>query len=85
MFVVVVYDVGLERLARVRRILSKYLLWVQNSVFEGNIDKYSLQELVDLLNLAIDRTHDRIRIYVRLRGNTEIRTIGVDKSTELVI
>ncbi len=85
MFVVVVYDVGVERLAKVRRILSRYLLWTQNSVFEGDIDRESLQELLEYLDMAIDRAHDRIRVYVREKGNMEIHTLGYDKATYSVI
>lgn len=84
-FVVVVYDVGVERIGRVRNLLSKYLLWVQNSVFEGELTKYQLGELKDALKLAIDPSHDRVRIYVRLKGTMEIRTLGYDKATYSVI
>lgn len=84
-FVVVVYDVHVDRIPRVRNILSKYLMWTQNSVFEGEIDRHSLAELVELLENAIDRNYDRVRIYVRLKGNMEIRTVGLDKSTFCVI
>jgi len=84
-FVVVVYDVRVDRIARVRSILSRYLLWTQNSVFEGDIDRHSLAEVVELLEGAIDPNYDRVRIYVRLKGNMEVRTVGLDKATSCVI
>ncbi|MCS7256766.1 MAG: CRISPR-associated endonuclease Cas2, partial [Thermomicrobium sp.] len=35
MYVIVAYDVGVERVARVLKICRKYLTWVQNSLLEG--------------------------------------------------
>jgi len=37
MFVIMVYDVGAERLPKVLSIGRRYLTWIQNSVFEGEI------------------------------------------------
>jgi len=37
MFVIVTYDVDVKRVDKVRKTLRKYLNWVQNSVFEGEI------------------------------------------------
>ena len=34
MFVILVYDVGEKRVAKVLKICRKYLTWVQNSVLE---------------------------------------------------
>ena len=37
MFIILVYDVGEKRVAKVLKICRKYLNWVQNSVLEGEI------------------------------------------------
>jgi len=37
MFVIIVYDVSVDRVSKVCSYLRRYLNWVQNSVFEGNI------------------------------------------------
>ncbi|MDD4332135.1 MAG: CRISPR-associated endonuclease Cas2 [Methanosarcinaceae archaeon] len=39
MYVVVVYDVGVERVNKVRIFLRQYMNWRQNSVFEGELTK----------------------------------------------
>ena len=39
MYVIVVYDVSVERVDAVRKFLKQYLLWKQNSVFEGELTK----------------------------------------------
>lgn len=37
MYVVMVYDVAVERVAKALKIGRKYLTWVQNSVLEGEL------------------------------------------------
>lgn len=37
MYIVVVYDVGVERVNKVKKFLRMHLNWVQNSVFEGEV------------------------------------------------
>jgi len=37
MYLILVYDVGVERVNKVLKICRKYLTWIQNSVFEGEI------------------------------------------------
>ena len=37
MYVVLVYDVSVERVAKVLQVGRKYLTWVQNSVLEGEL------------------------------------------------
>ncbi len=39
MFVILVYDFEQKRVAKALKIARKYLYWVQNSVFEGEITK----------------------------------------------
>ncbi|MEM3489884.1 MAG: CRISPR-associated endonuclease Cas2, partial [Nitrososphaerota archaeon] len=37
MYVILAYDIGEERVNKVLKICRKYLTWVQNSVFEGDL------------------------------------------------
>jgi CRISPR-associated protein Cas2 len=63
MKVIVTYDVGVERIDNVRKLLKQYLSWIQNSVFEGEITISSLQQLQNRLTKIIDRDVDSILIY----------------------
>lgn len=45
MYVVLVYDVGEKRVAKMLKLCRKYLNWIQNSVFEGEITEVKLKEL----------------------------------------
>ena len=64
MYVIMVYDVGVERLARVLKISRKYLNWVQNSVFEGEISPANLRRLKEELSRVIDMDNDSIMFYI---------------------
>lgn len=63
MYVVVVYDVGVKRVEKVRRWLIQYLSWVQNSVFEGSLTEGQLVELMDGVEEIIDKEADSVYIY----------------------
>lgn len=63
MYAVIVYDVGVERVDAVRHLLKKYLNWVQNSAFEGEITTGKLQELRILVSYVIDKEKDSVIIY----------------------
>ena len=45
MYVILVYDVGEKRVAKMLKLCRKYLNWIQNSVFEGEITEVRLKEL----------------------------------------
>ena len=63
MRVIIVYDIGLERLDAVRKILKQYLNWVQNSAFEGEITEGVLEEIRLKLFSIIDPDVDSIIVY----------------------
>jgi len=45
MYVILVYDCGEKRVNKMLRLCRKYLNWIQNSVFEGEISEVKLKEL----------------------------------------
>ena len=45
MYVIAVYDVGEKRVAKMLKLCRRYLNWIQNSVFEGEISEAKLLEL----------------------------------------
>lgn len=58
MYVILVYDIGEKRVNRMLKLCRKYLHWIQNSVFEGEITEAKLMELKykarSLMNEEID-------------------------------
>jgi len=45
MYVILVYDIGEKRVGKMLKLCRKYLNWIQNSVFEGEITEVKLEEL----------------------------------------
>lgn len=79
MFVIVTYDVEVGRIDRVRKLLRRYLNWVQNSVFEGEITLSNLAALEREL-LEIIEGDDSIYIYkVKLPKAVEKEILGEGK------
>ena len=64
MFVIITYDIAEAKiLNKVRKTLMKYLIWTQNSVFEGEILPGKLHKCVSELENIIDNEEDSIYIY----------------------
>lgn len=74
-YVILVYDVSEERVSRVNKFLKRYLIWIQNSVFEGDIRESSLEKLKKDLKKIINAT-DRIIIY-QLKSESYIERIKI--------
>ena len=78
MFVIVTYDVDIKRIDRVRKTLRKYLCWVQNSVFEGEITISGLAKCKAELSQIIE-DEDLVYFYV-MRGAPQKEILGTDKN-----
>jgi CRISPR-associated protein Cas2 len=63
MYVILVYDIEQERVAKVCKFLRRYLHWVQNSVFEGEITEAKLERVKSGLKKLIDDETDSIYLY----------------------
>lgn len=46
MYVILVYDIGEKRVGKMLKLCRRYLNWIQNSVFEGEITEVKLKELL---------------------------------------
>jgi len=86
-YVILVYDIGVERLEIILKLCRRYLNWVQNSVFEGEISEANLMRLKKSLQEIIDEDKDSIIIYILRDGRYVRREIlGVAKgATETLI
>jgi len=63
MYLIIAYDVNVERVNRVKKFLRKYLYWVQNSVFEGEATQATLEEIKMGLKEIMDENEDMVVIY----------------------
>ena len=75
MFVVVTYDVSSNRTETFRKLLSRFLVHEQNSVFLGNITESSWRKLEDRLS-KIMKPDDRIlKLEARNAHNVSVATL----------
>ena len=83
MFLILVYDVGEKRVAKVLKTARKYLYWVQNSVLEGEITEAQFERLKHELNAIIKKEHDSLIFYTfRTTKYSERELVGVKKGGE---
>jgi CRISPR-associated protein Cas2 len=79
-YLIVTYDIAEERVNKVRKILKKYFIWVQNSVFEGDITDGRLLKCRLELEKVIDKEIDSIYFYsLENRLNYRKTVLGVQK------
>jgi len=81
LYTIIVYDVGVERVNRVRKYLRTWMEWVQNSVFEGELTTSELERIKHGLSKMIDEQHDSVFIYTtRTEKLIKKYVIGVEKN-----
>ena len=77
---ILVYDIGQKRVGKVLKTCRKYLYWVQNSVFEGEISVANLEKLKIELNRIINVEEDSVIIYrFRTTRYSSIEIMGIKK------
>ena len=80
MYVIIVYDVSVERVSRICQFLRRYLNWVQNSVFEGEVSVGMLEEIKTGIKEIINKDEDSARIYILPNEKPLKReVIGIEK------
>ncbi|HOA80972.1 MAG TPA: CRISPR-associated endonuclease Cas2 [Defluviitaleaceae bacterium] len=83
MFVIMVYDVNEKRVGKALKISRKYLHWVQNSVFEGEITQAKFVKLKNELKDLINKEEDSVIFYIlRSTSYTKREIIGLEKGGE---
>ena len=63
MYVILVYDCGEKRVAKMLKLCRQYLNWVQNSVFEGDISEAKLMELKARSKNIMDCENDSLIVF----------------------
>ena len=82
MYVILVYDFGEKRVNKMLKLCRKYLNWIQNSVFEGEISEARLKELLMQSDKFMKKDEDSIIIFSTLSQiSMEKRIIGKERSS----
>lgn len=63
MYVILVYDCGEKRVVKMLKLCRRYLTWIQNSVFEGEITPVNLLRLKAEMKEIMDETYDSVIIF----------------------
>lgn len=63
MYVILVYDIGEKRVVKMLKLCRRYLNWVQNSVFEGEISPVKLKELLAAAKEMMNLERDSILVF----------------------
>lgn len=63
MYVILVYDIGEKRVGKMLKLCRRYLSWIQNSVFEGEITEVKLKELQAAARRIMDEDKDSVILF----------------------
>ena len=87
MFVLMFYDVGEKRVAKVLKTARRYLTWIQNSVLEGELSPATLASLKADVRKVLDLKHDSVLFYVwRTERYMSREIMGVERgSTDFIV
>lgn len=82
MFYILVYDIAsAKRIQKALKTCRKYLQWIQNSVFEGELTQMQFDRLKSELTKIINKKEDSIIVFCS--RNSELvdrQVLGVEKN-----
>jgi len=81
MYVIAVYDVASERCGKMLKLCRKYLHWIQNSVFEGEMTEVTLKTFLIEARKIMDESYDSLILFKSRNSNwLEKQVIGEERS-----
>ena len=82
MYIIAVYDCGEKRVGKMLKLCRRYLIWIQNSVFEGELTPVQLMELKIEANKIMDKNEDSFIIFTSRNPKwMEKEIIGKEKNS----
>lgn len=80
MYIILVYDIGEKRVGKMLKLCRKYLCWIQNSVFEGEITEAKLVELKYKASGIMEETDSLIIFKSRQEKWLEKEVVGHERN-----
>lgn len=81
MYVILVYDIEEQKVGKILKLCRRYLNWIQNSVFEGEISEVKLKELLSAAKGIMDLKRDSIIVFKSRDSKwLEKQVVGIEKS-----
>ena len=82
LYLVIVYDIKVERVNSVKKFLRQNLFWVQNSVFEGEVTESEYEYITTNLYKIINEEEDSVIIYkIKFADLMEKNILGIEKAS----
>ena len=63
MYVILVYDMGQKRVGKMLKLCRRYMNWIQNSVFEGELTEVQLKELLYEARRIMNEEEDSLILF----------------------
>ena len=81
MYIIAVYDVASERCGKMLKLCRRYLNWIQNSVFEGELTEVQVKKLILEAKEIMDDQNDSFILFQNRHKNwLEKQVIGKERS-----
>lgn len=81
MYIILVYDFEEKRVGKMLKLCRRYLNWIQNSVFEGEITAVKLKEMIHEAKDFMDKEKDSLIIFKSREAKwLEKEIIGKEKN-----
>jgi CRISPR-associated protein Cas2 len=81
MYVILVYDINEKRVGKMLKLCRRYLNWIQNSVFEGELTEVKLKELLLKAKAIMHLDEDSVIVFkTRQERWLEKEIVGVERS-----
>ena len=82
MYVIAVYDIGEKRVGKMLKLMRRYLNWIQNSVFEGEITEVKLKQLTLEAEEIMEKDYDSL-IFFKTRQEKWLdkQIVGKERSS----
>ncbi|GAA4008616.1 CRISPR-associated endonuclease Cas2 [Hymenobacter fastidiosus] len=81
MYVLLVYDIKEKRVGKMLKLCRRYLNWIQNSVFEGEITEVKLKEMLAKADAFLDLEEDSVLIFKsRSQQWLEKQVVGLERN-----
>jgi CRISPR-associated protein Cas2 len=82
MYVILVYDMGQKRVGKMLKLCRRYLNWIQNSVFEGEMTEVQLKELLHEARRIINEEEDSLILFKnRDRQWLDKQIVGIERQS----
>jgi len=83
MYIILVYDIDQKRVAKMLKLCRRYLNWIQNSVFEGELTEVKLKTLIAEARTIMNIEKDSLIVFSSRQEKWLEKTVVGKEKNEL--